>query len=210
MFRLVFNVASLMALAMVCQTANADLVLELTGTPGSNVISYTTSGSFTTDVAVSASLSTSAQLPTPSWSFGFDNELGDVLIDDSFASTQNDDLVLSAPISYLVNGVEFGILDTIDLDQDNVNGDDIELDNTLVINYPALVPGDIISFAPTSGTFTLDDGVNNFEDIFNTGTFTNAFGNFSVVVSATAVPEPSSLLFLLGAGAATLCVRRRS
>ena len=216
MSRLIFDVASLMALAMVCQTANADLVLlELSGEAGSNVISYTASGSFTSNVAnVNANSSDNAQLPSPnSWSQFFDNELGDVFIDNSFLSTRNDDRPLSAAVSIFVNGVQFGLFDTIDLDRDESNGDDVELDPTATINYPQLSAGDIITFGSAdgsgvSGTFTLDEGT--FDTIFNLGTFNNEDETYQVIVSSTAVPEPSSLLFLLGASAATLCIRRRS
>ena len=225
MYRLIFiRAASIMALAVFCQTTSAQLVLELTGTPGSNVISYTASGSYTSVANVNAAQSFAggnALLPTPnSWSQSFDNELGDVLIDNSFATNRNDDLSLSVAVPIFLNGIQLdstplgastvvpnsAVFDTIDLDQDNTNGDDIELDPTGNIVYPALAVGDVITWGPTSGTFTLDE--NNFDDIFNLGTFTNDFGNYTVIVNS--VPEPSSLLFLLGAGAATLCVRRRS
>lgn len=215
MSRLIFNAASLMALAMVCQTANADdVVVELSGQTGSNVINYTVSGSFTSNVAnVNANSSDNAQLPSPnSWNQFFDNELGDVFIDGSFISTANDNLALSVAVGIFVNGTQFGEFDTIDLDPDTANGDDVELDPTATISYPQLNLNDVITFGSAdgsgvSGTFELDSGT--FDTVFNLGTFNNEDNTYQVIVG-TAVPEPTSLLFLLGASATALCTRRRN
>ena len=197
--------------------ANANLVLRLAGETGSNVISYEASGSVTVTQGFSSLSSSLGLAPdtTGVWTSSFDNNLGDIL--RNFANANfNDNLVLGGGgVSYRKNGVEFGIIDLIDLDPTNTaGGDDIELDPTNVINYPSLVAGDILSWVG-SGTFVLEDG-ETFDTLFvGTGTFQNPIdgGFYQVIIEegriTPVIPEPTSMALLgmglLGAG----CVYRR-
>lgn len=191
--------------------AHAHLVFTLSGLPTSNVIQYEASGSVTVTQNYGSVTSSLGLGPAGgNWTSGFDNNLGDFL-NDSMNTSFNDDLVLSGGgVSYRRNGVQFGILDTLDLDGAvGGGGDDVELDPTLSISYPSLTAGDVLSWVG-SGTFTLEDG-ETFDSLFtSTGMFSNAIdgGSYIVNITTSAVPEPSSAIFL-GFTALVGCAFRR-
>ena len=193
--------------------SHAQLILNLTGTAGSNVISYAASGSVTVTQSHTELTSAHAQAPSVGggWNRNFDNDLGDFIRDPALAT--NIDLVLSnGGVSYRKNGVEFGILDTIDLNGGSGGGlDDIQLDPTASLTYPSLIAGDIISWVG-SGTFVLLDN-ETFDSFFTaTGTFSNSIdgGIYSATIAAAAVPEPAMAATILGVVAVgVIGVRRR-
>ncbi|MEM0896446.1 MAG: choice-of-anchor Q domain-containing protein, partial [Verrucomicrobiota bacterium] len=195
-----------LTLTIFATTSRADLILNLTGSVGSNVINYEASGSVTVTRAVTSTISGLGLAPlapsagtTAAWISTFDNDLGDIL-NDAMNTSLNDDLALSnGGVSYRRNGVQFGILDLIDFDGSaTLGGDDVELDTFGSVNYPALVAGDIVSWTG-SGTFTLEDG-ETWETLFNTATtsvqsFSNPIdgGNYTVNIQTiqTILPAPT-------------------
>ncbi|MEM9478473.1 MAG: right-handed parallel beta-helix repeat-containing protein, partial [Verrucomicrobiota bacterium] len=195
-----------LTLTIFATTSRADLILNLTGSVGSNVINYEASGSVTVTRAVTSTISGLGLAPlapsagtTAAWISTFDNDLGDIL-NDAMNTSLNDDLALSnGGVSYRRNGVQFGILDLIDFDGSaTLGGDDVELDTLGSVNYPALVAGDIVSWTG-SGTFTLEDG-ETWETLFNTATtsvqsFSNPIdgGNYTVNIQTiqTILPAPT-------------------
>ena len=204
----------------ITMTAQAtSLLLTLSGSNGSNVINYTASGSVTLTRALAEEVAhpsglgpRAASEGTAAWTSSFDNDLGDFL-NDAMVTSLNDNLVLSdGGVSYRRNGVEFGVLDTIDLDGGVGGGlDDIELDPTGNITYPASTSGDVISWTG-SGTFTLEDG-ETFDTLFTaTGSFSNAIDGGNYTVTIAAVPEPTTyaLLTTLSLGGFALWRRRSS
>ena len=196
------NTIKAFALAIACgviplSTHAAGLIIVISGQTGSNEISYTASGSVTVTQTHSAILSGSGLGPITagSWNANFDNNLGDMLR-DGMVTDLNDDLALSnGGVSYRRNGVEFGVLDTLDLDGINGGGgDDVELDPTSNIIYPSLTAGDVVSWTG-SGTFTLEGG-ETFDSLFTVGSFSNAIDGGDYTVTITAVPEPSTYALL--------------
>lgn len=203
------------AVASSTATSSAIITLQLNGTNGSNVITYTVSGSIVALFPVAATSSGFGQYvqnrPADAvWDAGVDNTLGDVFVDGSFTSTQNDDLVLSSVITLFKNGVPFGNWDTIDLDPTDGVSDDVEFDPTSNVSYPDMLADDIFSASGT-GTFTLETGT--YDTVFNEGVYqgTIDFGGgpeptpFRVIVG---IPEPSGI-FLLGLGGGLFLIRRR-
>ena len=197
------------------QSANASLILELSGTTGSNVMTYKASGSVTVSNATSGLSSSIALAPVGgSWSGSFDNNLGNFLR-NSMDGTFNDNLALSnGGVSYRKNGTEFGVLDLLDLDGSSTSGgDDVELDFSGNIDYPDLNDGDVVSWTG-SGTFLLEDG-ETFDSLFtSTGTFSNNIdgGTYDVVISGSStgpVPEPGSLLIFAGLASSCFFARQR-
>ena len=178
--------------------ALGDLVLNLSGTAGSNSINWEATGA---GVTVTQSAATVGgffgRAPTIAfggWASGFDNNLGDIL--SNFTDTLNDDLTLgSGGVSYRRNGSQFAVLDKIDFDPDAASGgDDIELESSTTLTYPALTAGNTLTWTG-SGTLTLESGT--FDSIFTNGTYSSVIdgGNYVVNVGSTAIPEPSSFLF---------------
>ncbi len=177
----------------------ADLVLALSGSAGSATVNYTASGSVTITQAVGAlNLEGSARAQgvttDGSWADGFDDNVGDL-----FAISDQADISLSDDVSYRKNGVEFGVMDLIILNNSGSAGnDEVELKSSVGVPYPSLVADDIVSWAG-SGTFTLQSGT--YDTVFtNPGSFSNAIdgGNFTLTV--TAVPEPHEYGILVGLG----------
>ncbi len=194
--------------------AHADLILALQGTVGSNVVQYTASDSVTIGIATIADDNSGvSRAPVAGiWNDDFDENLGNFLR-NGMDTSMNDDLALTGGgISYRRNGVEFAVLNTIDLDGSNSSGgDDVELDPTASVDYPALTIGDVLSWEG-SGTFTLEDG-ETFDTLFvQTGTFTESIdgGNFVLQISLAAIPEPSSALLLASVVSMLGFYRRRA
>ena len=199
--------------------ANAELILELSGITGSNIITYEASGSVTVTRAISGSTSGLGLAPrhptlgSAAWTASFDNNMGDVY---KSGGAFNENLALSGGgVTYAKNGSDFGTLELIDLDaSDTLGADHVELDSAGDISYEALISGDVISWSG-SGTFSLIGG-DTFDSFFNTGTYSNLIdgGNYTVIVSEgtpppPAVPEPSSLALLSGGALAYGFYRRR-
>lgn len=207
----IIKIATL-AICFCCLTSvsNADLIINLSGTVGSNVVNYVASGSVTVGSATAATSSSVGRAPEGgSWDSGFDNNLGD-LIQTGNASSLNS--ALSSFISYRRNGVEFGEIEAFDIGAtDTAGGDDFQIDMNGTVSYPELVNGDIISWVG-SGTFTLASG--NYDNYFETGGVSGSSvidgGNFVVnIAAATAIPEPGALGVLALGGICLLRRRRR-
>jgi hypothetical protein len=185
----------MIGLVFTSSPARAGLVLDLTGTIGSNVVSYRATGSVTVTTAHAQIVSNFANAPfANNWTSSFDDNLGDILR-DSMSNSFNRDLLLSnGGVSYRRNGVEFGVLDTLDLNgSTSSGGDDIELDPTSTIVYPSLDAGDVVSWTGV-GTFTLEDG-ETFDTLFVAqGSFIDARRTGVYTVNISAVPEPSAFL----------------
>ena len=192
-------------------SAHADLVLSLSGNPGSNLVEYSATGSITVDQATpSFDGNLFGRAPVSGlWDSSFNQSIGDALRDEMNTGL-NDDLVLgNGGVSFRRNGVEFGVLQVIDLDGSDFSGqDDIELDPTTPIDYPSLNVGDEISWVG-SGTFHLEDG-ETFDTLFIPGSYQKAIDNefYVVNVAVAAVPEPT-FCFPLVTGIALIALRRK-
>lgn len=194
--------------------AHADLILNISGVSGSNKVLYEATGSITITSSHNSSNSGLGLAPAgaTAWASGFDNNLGDIL-SDTMDISFNDDLVLTnGGVSYRKNGVEFGVLDTLDLDgSPSAGGDDIELDTSVTIAYPSLVATDVVSWTG-KGFFFLEDG-ETFDTLFvGLGSFSNPIdgGNYVVnIAQVSAVPEPGSLALCCSGVAGYVVYRRR-
>ena len=201
---------------LLSSNAHSDLILNLTGSVGSNVVNYNATGSVVVTANTPGFAITFAHAPIGgAWAPGFDNDLGNFLR-DGMNTSLNDNLALSNPISYRNNGVEFVTFDGIDFDGEvGGGGDDVELDILGANqNLANLTIGDTLSWTG-SGTLTLEDG-ETWNTLFNTSTgvqqsFSRAIdgGFYTVTIQTVAVPEPSSMVLLFGLTGVALCRRRK-
>lgn len=178
------------AFLLLTRPAHADLVLDLTGTPGSAVVSFAVGGSITRAVGslnVPSAASAGTLVPIGDvWSSAIET------VGDHIQPGVNTVISLSTAVTYLKNGSPSVSRNQITL-IDNGAADTISIGKANSATYSALVPGDVWSWSGM-GTFTLSGGA-TFDTVFNTGTTTTAIdgGNYVLNVS---VPEPSSFLFL--------------
>ena len=184
------------------QTAEADLVLSLSGINGSNVVNYEASGSVTVASSYGDVTSTLALGPGDGltgngvWSNMFRRNTGEFISNGVVNDAPYLDLVLSnGGVSYRVNGAEFGVLDTIDFFGATSFGDDyLALDPTSTTHYPTLAVGDVVSWSG-SGTFSLEQ--RSFGLFFDAPYSSSvAIDGGSYVLNISAVPEPSSFILL--------------
>ncbi len=209
--RFVCRVELFVVCLLISPLVRADLVLSLSGVPESPIVSYSASGSIIIGIATGSNNNDGlGRAPVGgTWLAGFDQNIGDFL-NDSMDDELNDDLVLSnGGISYRLNGGEFGVFDTLDLDgASSLGGDEVELDPTNSIDYPNLEMGDVVSWTG-AGTFTLEDG-ETFGSLFTaTGTFQNAIDGGFFRVEISSVPEPASYAMIGGLGLAAMVGLRR-
>lgn len=180
-----YRIASVCFLATLftSSSAKADLVIDILGTPGSGLTTWTFSGS--------ATATTGGQF-----------ESGTNLAENdgwqNFANTFNNGLNSSDPLDIPITGPTISIagtnfaMDRIQIDNDESGLDDLAFGIANGSNV-FFVADDVISW---SGSFDLGQDINGM----NIGTFsdsTPSFGGLALQVNISAVPEPSSLATLL-------------
>ena len=205
----------------VSKPVQAELVLTITGTPGSSTISYEATGTYVLSADIDANPdNTAARLPADNgggggliWGGSFDNDLGPGSFFDEDAGIAQENFGIDIDVfTDTGSGAEFlttfGEIDTTRASSDDGSDDfRIGLGASPNVDYPALAAGDEVSWSG-SGNILL---ASNFEDLFDgTGTFSReSFSEtpFSLVV-VSAVPEPSSFAVLGLCTLALLPMRR--
>ncbi len=188
--------------------SRGDLVINITGTTGSNVITFEALGSVTVTSVITGESSSSGRAPGTggTWDSTYDNNIGDPII----AASSQTNVNLSSVVTYFANGTSFGTFDQIDFGATATpGGDDIGLDPAGTLAYPTLAIGDVVSWSGT-GTFSLGSG-ETFDTFFQTGSFSNPIDGGSYIVNITeasaGVPEPASGVLMAFVG--VLCCARR-
>ena len=219
--------------ALPIQNSHADLVLNLSGAVGSNIVNWEATGTGFTVTQLHAENLNSGAARVPeagdnTWENNFFRNLNPVGDENNpvnviAGASQSDLPLLGGTATYQWTDVSAGTTQVlnqwveIDLTNSNTDGnDDIRLAPTTATDYPALEVGDIVFWAG-SGTFALTGG-ETYDTYFASGpisvqnvgpgTSGSDGGNYVVNIAAAAVPEPGSIA-ILGLSGMLMMVRRR-
>ena len=202
----------LFAVIAFSSAANADLILNVAGSPGSADLTLSMSGSLTyTDVNTSINTSTQfMRAPTAfgSWFTPTSNWQGDQLWTVGFAQTNF--VANSSDLKLSISGdhTQEYTFDGINISSSN-DGWLIPWNSAIQGTYPALSLADITITVSGSAAFTLPGGL-TFDDL-DLGTRTSGFSypdDVVQTVSEASIPEPATLA-LLGLGVAGIGYQRR-
>ena len=201
--------AIILILLALPSTSNANIVMEITGSPGSADVTMSISGTLTYNGADAGGSSNKLMAfpvtnfnqwfpPTGLWG-------GDLLWNTTVPSVEvlanSSDLMLSITGDHTQNF-------TFDSFSMSSNSDGFLVpSNSSAMNYPALAAADIVITVSGSATLTLPSGI-TFDNL-NLGTRTSSYSYAeSVTQSVTGVPEPTSFA-MFGIAIVGLSRRRR-